>query len=164
MMIWGNEIVLNKVGSIAFADTLELRMCLFVKEHFHRLVKSRTHCETMTARGQVAARKRSAHEHFHRLVKRLRSMSDDISWMLLSLSFTRMRPEYVQQSCIFRCFFSSRVLNAIVARLAVRSSLMNMRVCCSLPSLYPFSEPLTRETESRIRSETNRTMTARGRF
>ena len=141
MMIWGNEFVLNKVGSIAFADTLELRMCLFVKEHFHRLVKSRTHSETkrtMTARG------RSAHEHFHRLVKRLRSMSDDISWMLLSLSFTRMRPEYVQQSCIFRCFFSSRVLNAIVARLAVRSSLMNMRVCCSLPSLYPFSEPLAR--------------------
>ena len=32
MMIWGYEIVLNKVGSIAFADTLELRMCLFVKE------------------------------------------------------------------------------------------------------------------------------------
>ena len=84
MMIWGNEIVLNKVGSIAFADTSELRMCLFVKEHFHRLVKSRTHSETMTARGQVAARGRYAHEHFHRLVKRLRSMSDDISWMLLS--------------------------------------------------------------------------------
>ena len=120
MMIWGNELVLNKVGSIAFADTLELRMCLFVKEHFHRLVKSRTHSGTK--------RGRSAHEHFHRLVKRLRSMSDDISWMLLSLSFTRMRPEYVQQSCIFRCFFSSRVLNAIVARLAVRSSLMHMRV------------------------------------
>ena len=138
LMIWGYEIVLNKVGSIAFADTIELRMCLFVKEHFHRLVKSRTHSEMTTARG------RSAHEHFHRLVKRLRSMSDDISWMLLSLSFTRMRPEYDQQSCIFRCFFSSRVLNAIVARLAVRSSLMNMRVCCSLPSLYPFSEPLAR--------------------
>ena len=33
MMIWGYDIVLNKVGSIAFADTLELRMCLFVKEH-----------------------------------------------------------------------------------------------------------------------------------
>ena len=58
MMMWGYEIVLNKVGSIAFADTLEIRMCLFVKEHFHRLVKSRTHSEMTTARG------RSAHEHF----------------------------------------------------------------------------------------------------
>ena len=28
MMIWENEFVLNKVGSVVCADTLESRMCL----------------------------------------------------------------------------------------------------------------------------------------
>ena len=39
MMIWGNEFVLIKVGSIAFADTSASRICLSMNELFHTLAK-----------------------------------------------------------------------------------------------------------------------------
>ena len=102
-------------------------------------------------------------ERLHAPVKRFREISDDISWMALLLSLTRILPEWVQQSRIFVCFLRSRALKAIVARFAVRSSLMNKRSCCRFPSLWPFSEVRARYTESRTLSDTNRTMTARGR-
>ena len=102
-------------------------------------------------------------ERLHEPVKRFREISDDISWMALLLSLTRILPEWVQQSRILFCFLRSRALKAIVARFAVRSSLMNKRSCCRFPSLWPFSEVRARYTESRTLSDTNRTMTARGR-
>ena len=68
----------------------------------------------------------------------------------------RTRPAWVQQSAIFFSLFNCRVLNANIARLAVKSSLRN-----TWPSLCSFKLTRARNTSSQMASLRKRTMTAR---
>ena len=77
-------------------------------------------------------------------------------------SLTTTLPPVVQQSLIFCCRFSSRVLKASDARCAVRSSFMKI-LASGCPWLCSFSFDRARNTESRRRSARKRTMMGRFR-